>query len=305
MKWTGEFAISSGIFSHWQVWLALRRALQCDRLGAQPVRPQITIRPDPDILVLRAPRSVPMRYNTRYRSFTTSRLSPDRREVAPHRQRRHVPAVLTSSVARAEHLLSALARAGDWCSSTSPSGSSSPTCSCTAASGTSCSTCWRCGCSDRRSSGIGARAGFCKYYFLCGIGAGLCDVTLNGIMGNWGTHTIGASGAIYGLLLAFGVLYPNADGAVQLPLPHQGQVHGDDLRRDRVSGRASTSTAASATSPTWAEWLSATPTCAGASCASIMGYFRREYNAWKIRRAKKRFQVYLRKHGSDRDTFVN
>ena len=36
-----------------------------------------------------------------------------------------------------------------------------------------------------------------------------------------------------------------------------------------------------------------------------LGYFSREYNAWKLRRAKKRFQVYLRKHGSDRDTFVN
>ena len=23
LKWTGEFAISSGIFSHWQVWLAM------------------------------------------------------------------------------------------------------------------------------------------------------------------------------------------------------------------------------------------------------------------------------------------
>src|SRR3954468_18873402 len=34
---------------------------------------------------------------------------------------------------------------------------------------------------------------FLKYYFLCGIGAGICDVTLNGLMGNWGTHTIGAS----------------------------------------------------------------------------------------------------------------
>ena len=36
-----------------------------------------------------------------------------------------------------------------------------------------------------------------------------------------------------------------------------------------------------------------------------LDYFRREYNAWKLRRAKKRFQVYLRKHGSDRDTRVN
>ena len=36
-----------------------------------------------------------------------------------------------------------------------------------------------------------------------------------------------------------------------------------------------------------------------------LGYFQREYHAWKLRRAKKRFQVYLRKHGSDRDTRVH
>lgn len=51
---------------------------------------------------------------------------------------------------------------------------------------------------------------FLKYYFLCGIGAGFCDVLVNTLLGNWHTSTIGASGAIYGVLLAFGVLYPEA-----------------------------------------------------------------------------------------------
>src|SRR5690242_14837318 len=50
---------------------------------------------------------------------------------------------------------------------------------------------------------------FLKYYFICGIGAGICDVLVNALIGNWYTRTIGASGAIYGLLLAFGVMYPN------------------------------------------------------------------------------------------------
>ena len=34
-------------------------------------------------------------------------------------------------------------------------------------------------------------------------------------------------------------------------------------------------------------------------------YFRREYKAWKLRQAKRRFQVYLKEHGSDQDTWVN
>jgi len=47
---------------------------------------------------------------------------------------------------------------------------------------------------------------FLRYYFITGIGAGLCSYLL-GV--NSMTVTIGASGAIYGLLLAYGLLYPN------------------------------------------------------------------------------------------------
>ncbi len=47
---------------------------------------------------------------------------------------------------------------------------------------------------------------FLRYYFVTGIGAGLCSY-LTGV--NSYTVTIGASGAIYGLLLAYGLMYPN------------------------------------------------------------------------------------------------
>src|ERR1051326_714646 len=48
---------------------------------------------------------------------------------------------------------------------------------------------------------------FLRYYFTCGIGAGICDLLLNLLVGGR-APTIGASGAIYGVLLAFGVCYP-------------------------------------------------------------------------------------------------
>jgi membrane associated rhomboid family serine protease len=47
---------------------------------------------------------------------------------------------------------------------------------------------------------------FVKYYFITGIGAGLINVLFN--MSS-PIPTIGASGAIFGLLLAYGVLFPN------------------------------------------------------------------------------------------------
>ncbi|HTY60708.1 MAG TPA: rhomboid family intramembrane serine protease [Acidobacteriota bacterium] len=47
---------------------------------------------------------------------------------------------------------------------------------------------------------------FLSYYFITGIGAGICSWLV--AMNSWSV-IIGASGAIYGLLLAYGVTYPN------------------------------------------------------------------------------------------------
>jgi len=47
---------------------------------------------------------------------------------------------------------------------------------------------------------------FVRYYFVTGIGAGFCS-WIAGM--NSPTITIGASGAVYGLLLAYGLTYPN------------------------------------------------------------------------------------------------
>ena len=54
---------------------------------------------------------------------------------------------------------------------------------------------------------------FLNYYFLCGIGAGLCVVLGEPALQqhHLDTRTIGASGAIYGLLLAFGMMFPDSD----------------------------------------------------------------------------------------------
>jgi membrane associated rhomboid family serine protease len=61
----------------------------------------------------------------------------------------------------------------------------------------------------------GARR-FLRYYFLTGIGAGVCSwlVSMNAP-----AVIIGASGAIYGLLLAYGLLYPNRIVYINLLIP--------------------------------------------------------------------------------------
>jgi membrane associated rhomboid family serine protease len=47
---------------------------------------------------------------------------------------------------------------------------------------------------------------FLKYYFLCGVGAGVFNVIFQP---NSLIPIVGASGAIYGLLVAFAIMYPN------------------------------------------------------------------------------------------------
>ena len=63
-------------------------------------------------------------------------------------------------------------------------------------------TLWMFGCDLERQWGTRR---FYNYYFLTGIGAGLCVVLVNH---NSLVATLGASGAIYGILLAYGILYP-------------------------------------------------------------------------------------------------
>lgn len=50
------------------------------------------------------------------------------------------------------------------------------------------------------------RRAFLRYYLVCGIGAGMFIVA-SGLFGTADAITIGASGAIYGLILAFGVVF--------------------------------------------------------------------------------------------------
>ena len=50
---------------------------------------------------------------------------------------------------------------------------------------------------------------FLLYYFGCVVSAALCHLAVNAFMGGPGAPMVGASGGVYGLLLAFGVYFPH------------------------------------------------------------------------------------------------
>jgi membrane associated rhomboid family serine protease len=72
--------------------------------------------------------------------------------------------------------------------------------------------------------------GFLRYYFLTGVGAGLSMILVSllpfdGARQSYGATTIGASGAVYGLLMAWGILFPHRQILFMLIFPLRARVY--------------------------------------------------------------------------------
>jgi|GEM_PF-3899232 len=72
---------------------------------------------------------------------------------------------------------------------------------------------------------------FLKFYFLTGAGAGVITVFLSKMPT---VPTIGASGAVFAILMAFALTFPNRLYIPLFPFSDQGEVPYDDLLRHRV-----------------------------------------------------------------------
>lgn len=145
---------------------------------------------------------------------------------------------------------------------------------------------------------------FLRFYFFCGVMAGLCVVFLNLFMGSLDTWTIGASGAIYGTLMAFGVLFPRVTtyffglfpiearwmvliiGAIVF-LSSLGDEGGTVSHFAHLGGMVFGYV-----------WLRMDLGRRAGPKLDPMGSLRQRYKEWKLQRAKKKFQVYLKRHGS-------
>jgi membrane associated rhomboid family serine protease len=142
---------------------------------------------------------------------------------------------------------------------------------------------------------------FLKYYFICGIGAGVFDVALNALIGNWTTSTIGASGAIYGLLLAFGVCYPDQTVLMGFLFPIKAKYMVMIYAAIELWMSAGVNTGVSNIAHLGGMavgfvYLRTRRNRRGTRSLSLPDW-RGAYRQWKLERAKKKFQVYMKKHG--------
>jgi membrane associated rhomboid family serine protease len=146
---------------------------------------------------------------------------------------------------------------------------------------------------------------FLKFYFYCGIAAGVCVVLAGLLVGSRYSPTLGASGAILGLLVAFGVLYPNETILLMFMIPmkakHLVMLYAAIELLSLWGPDTGVSTMAHLGGMAFGFlYLKVKfPRAAG-----HMPDWRGRYRQWKMQRAKKKFQVYMKKHGRG-GPFVN
>ena len=149
---------------------------------------------------------------------------------------------------------------------------------------------------------------FLTYYFVCGIGAGICVVLVNLAFGHPHQRVIGASGAIYGLLLAFGMLFPNQTVLFSFLFPIKAKymvmIFGAIAFMSSFQTGSTVSNLAHLGGMIFG--FAYMKTQFGSRIGGSFDFdFRRRWKEYKLQRARKKFKVYLKKHGSDRDTWVN
>jgi membrane associated rhomboid family serine protease len=149
---------------------------------------------------------------------------------------------------------------------------------------------------------------FLQYYFVCGIGAGICVVLVNLAFGNPHQRVLGASGAIYGLLLAFGMLFPNQTVLLSFLFPIKAKymvmIFGAIAFMSSFQSGSTVSNLAHLGGMIFG--FAYMKTQFGSRIGGNYDFdFRRRLKEYKLQRARRKFKVYLKKHGSDGDPWVN
>ncbi len=148
---------------------------------------------------------------------------------------------------------------------------------------------------------------FVQFYFFCAVGAGICVVILNYIL-PWGTPnvpTVGSSGAIFGILLVYAMMFPDREILFGFVFPIKVKwfvlIVGSVAFLSSFGVNTAVSNFAHLGGLLFGYMFMKTPNMQFDPVAPI----RRQYRDWKLQRAKKKFQVYLRKQGSGRGPKVN
>jgi membrane associated rhomboid family serine protease len=151
---------------------------------------------------------------------------------------------------------------------------------------------------------------FLRFYFTCGIAAGLTVVILAYIFGGTDMATVGSSGAIYGILMAYGLMFPDQTILFGFLIPIKskyfvmiiGAIVFLQSYTATVGGEPNGVAVVAHLGGLIAGYL----LLRGSRLqARVRQPIVARYQDWKLQRAKKKFEVYLKKKDSNRDRWVH
>ncbi len=155
---------------------------------------------------------------------------------------------------------------------------------------------------------------FLNFYFFCGIGAGICIVLANYLLpgGNSGSITIGASGAIYGILLASAILWPDRIILMSFLFPIKmkyfvmimGAISFLMVAKGANSGVSDIGHLGGLICA-WLYMKSPLMKKTRSGGVNPFAAGQQWYKDWKLERNKKKFQVYMKKQGDRKGPWVN
>lgn len=151
---------------------------------------------------------------------------------------------------------------------------------------------------------------FLRFYFICGISAGVTVILAAYLFGNPIASTVGSSGAIYAILAAYAVLFPDRTILFGFLIPMKskyfvmiiGAIVFLQSYQAAFGGVASNVSVIAHLGGLLAGYLM----LRGRSLrVQVRQPLVSTYQSWKLRRAKRKFEVYLRKQDGNKDRRVH
>ncbi len=179
-----------------------------------------------------------------------------------------------------------------------PFGRSSPICFSTQVSGRCCGTCSLSGSSASSWSALGEPPGFCA------------SIAVAYLFGGVNTPTVGSSGAIYGILVAYGVVFPDQTVLFGFLVPMKSKyfvmIMGAVVFLQSYMSIAGGPGAGIAVFASLGGLVAGYLLLRGRRLQTqLLRPVEIGYRDWKLRRAKRKFEVYLRKRDSNRDRWTH
>ncbi|HXV64595.1 MAG TPA: rhomboid family intramembrane serine protease [Vicinamibacteria bacterium] len=148
---------------------------------------------------------------------------------------------------------------------------------------------------------------FYRYYFLCGLGGALFAFIPIGPFYN--VSIAGASGAVYGILLAYGILFPNNRIYVLLTFPVEAKYLvafvGFISLVSALSGQEGIAHTVHLggflTGYILLRWAGLARRTSSFARADFLGSVREAYRRWRMRRLRRKFEAYYEKRAGRDD----